>query len=71
MSKEAKQLAKEIEKEKKKLIRIAKTKGLYEDFGQKEYSELQDKYMDLYYVDKDIARLLDNFFDWCINYDGK
>jgi len=71
MSKEAKELAKAIKKEQKKLIRFAKRHGLYEDFGQAEYKRLEDKYIDLYYVDKDIARLLDGFFDWCINYDGK
>jgi len=71
MSKEAKRLEKEIEKEKRKLIKHAKTYGLDEDFGQKEYKRLENKYFNLYYKDEDIRRLLDYFFDWCINYDGK
>ena len=71
MSKEAKRLEKEIEKEKRKLIKHAKTYGLDEDFGQKEYKRLENKYFNLYYKDEDIRRLLDCFFDWCINYDGK
>ena len=37
---------KAIANEKNKLIKRAKTKGLYENFGQKEVRKLEDKYID-------------------------
>ncbi len=45
---------------KKQLIKRAKEKGLYENFGQKEYSMLKYKYGD--------SEELDLFFNWCVNF---
>jgi len=52
----------EIVKYKKSLIRKAKTKGLYENFGQLEVRKLSDKYGYL--------GLIAEFDNWCMNYDG-
>jgi hypothetical protein len=68
MSKEAQELAREIAREKQKLVKIARSKGLYEDFGQKEYGRLMEKYGDLYYANDDVRKELDRFFDWCVNF---
>jgi hypothetical protein len=68
MRQEARELKREIAREKQKLVKIAKSKGLYEDFGQREYSKLEAKYGDLYYTDDDIRTELDRFFDWCVNF---
>jgi len=52
----------------------AQKKGLYENFGQKEYINLKDKYSKYIGVfgnetDKRINEELDGFFNWCINFD--
>ena len=51
----------DIEKAKQKLIKIAKKKGIYENFGQKEVRDLQDKYG---YTDA-----IQQFDDWCMYFD--
>jgi len=64
---------KDIEKVKKNLILKAKSKGIYENFGQSEYMNLKDKWNK--YIDtfpnsaKAINEQLDLFFNWCINFD--
>lgn len=55
-------MKKEIDKLKNKLINIAKTKGIYENFGQKEVSYLEDKYG----YTPEVA----SFDEWCMNYCG-
>ena len=40
-------IEKALTKEQNKLSEIAKTKGLYENFGQKEVRKLEDKYIDM------------------------
>ncbi len=65
-----------IEKVKKALIQKAKSKGIYENFGEKEVRMLKDKfdYNSLVYGSPDerkIATLIDNFDEWCMNYTGK
>lgn len=52
----------DIKKAKEKLIRVAKKKGLYENFGQEEVRELQDKYG---YTDA-----IREFDNWCMNIDN-
>lgn len=54
-----------------KLIKIAKRKGIYEDFGQKEISKLENKYIDSSNYTNDMNKnreLIENFSDWCENY---
>jgi len=61
-----------IAKKKKKLIRIAEEKGIYENFGQKEVRELRDKY-DIYKQLEDgryAGDLITSFSDWCATYNG-
>jgi hypothetical protein len=52
----------EICKFKKALIKKAKTKGLYENFGQREINILISKYGRL--------GLIVDFESWALNYDG-
>ena len=63
-----KQLERDIEKAKKRLIAKAKRRGFYENFGQEEYSELYDKYKEYIYSyefsELGGERLLDNFRNW-------
>ena len=64
---------KDIEKIKAKLVLRAKSKGIYENFGQKEYTDLKDKW-NKYIIAfpnsaKAINEQLDLFFNWCINFD--
>lgn len=61
-----KNLLKDIEKEKNKLIGIAKTKGIYENFGQKEVRKLFSKYGET--LEK--RKLILSFEDWCMNFEG-
>lgn len=53
----------EINKIKKRLTSKAESKGLWEDFGQKEHRKLKDKYGS--------SREVDSFFNWAINYTPK
>lgn len=71
------QVYRDIEKAKNKLIAQAERKGsTWENFGQKEYRELRDKYSDYYYysdeVDVDernqIIDAINRFSDWAGNY---
>jgi antirestriction protein len=57
---------KDIAKFKKQLIAKEKSRGLYENFGQKEVSKLYDKY-DRYGEDGD---KIQEFSDWASGYDG-
>lgn len=52
----------EIVKYKQALIKKAKSKGLYENFGQSEVNKLKAKYGWL--------GLIVEFESWCMNYDG-
>jgi rRNA-processing protein FCF1 len=60
----------EIERAKRKLVKQWKKEGFTENFGDKEYRELADKYNDYIYQSKEIRRLLEQFFDWTGDYDG-
>lgn len=65
---------KAITKEQNKLIKIAKSKGLYENFGQKEVRKLEDKFIDISdYTDEmnKKRRLIELFNEWCMNYNGQ
>ena len=56
-------MQKEIDKAKQSLINKAKSKGLYENFGQKEVRKLQDKFG----YTKEVAE----FDEWASNYSIK
>ena len=61
----------EIEAEKRKLIKKAERKGLYENFGQKEVRMLEDKYIsftDFHYERQLILQALERFSKWCSHY---
>lgn len=61
-------LRKMIERRKAKLIEKAKKDGLYEDFGQKEVRELEDKIeSEELYGEK--GKIIRSFSDWCMNFD--
>ena len=65
---------KALTKEQNKLIKIAKSKGLYENFGQKEVRKLEDKFIDTSdYTDEmnEKRRLIELFNEWCRNYNGQ
>jgi len=62
-----------ISKVKKGLMRKWKQKGGYENFGQKELSQMKDKFDYNPYGSPDerqISKMLDGFNDWAMNYDG-
>jgi len=62
-----------ISKVKKQLMRKWKQKGGYENFGQKELSQMRDKFDYNPYGSSDerqIAKMLDAFDNWAMNYDG-
>ena len=66
-------IEKAVQKEKNKLIAIAKTKGLYENFGQKEVRKLEDKFINssIYSDEMNKSRRTIQLFDeWCMNYCG-
>ena len=66
-----KNIKKDVAKAKQKLIRQAKKRGLWENFGQKEFRGLSDKY-GLYLCSRDVAtQPIFDFQEWCGKYDGR
>ena len=64
---------KALTKEQNKLIKIAKTKGLYENFGQKEVGKLEDKFINSSDYSEEMnnnRRLIQIFSNWCMDYCG-
>lgn len=62
-----------INRAKEMLVLKAKKQGLYENFGQKEVGEIEDKFINISdYSDKmnDNRVALQHFNDWCMNYEG-
>jgi hypothetical protein len=60
-----------IAKEQDKLINKVRTKGLYENFGQREVSKLEDRFINSssYTDEMNVNRLLiEEFNEWCMNY---
>lgn len=63
----------EIEKRKKALIKKAKSKGLWENFGQDQVRALKEKYADYCYGDDEERKawdLISQFDEWCMYYTG-
>jgi hypothetical protein len=71
--KEIQFLKKSIEIYKKRLITKVKASGIYENFGQKEVSQLKDKFSNsLNYMDMNQKQsIIQEFDNWCMNYTGK
>jgi len=61
-------LKKKIKVLKAKLERKALVKGMYENFGQKEYSQLEDKIDVADRYNSKISELLHEFDNWCMDY---
>jgi hypothetical protein len=64
-------LQKAIAKEQDKLINKVRTKGLYENFGQREVRKLEDRFINSssYTDEMNMNRLLiEGFNEWCMNY---
>ena len=58
----------DIKKNKEALKKKAKSKGIYENFGDKEIRNLKDKYSD-YFIYKEFQSALDEFDNWCGYFD--
>jgi len=64
---------KALAKEQNKLIKIARVKGLYENFGQNEVRKLENEFIDISDYSKQMnnnRRLIQKFNEWCMNYGG-
>ncbi len=65
-------LTQDITRTKKRLMAKWKLSGTYENFGQKEVRDLQDKYDYLSLKwgspeQRQQAQLIDDFYDWCMD----
>lgn len=63
-----------INRAKTALIQTAKLQGLYENFGQKEVRDIENKFIDItdYSQEMNSNRgKLRSFDNWCMNYTGK
>ena len=59
-----------MNKVKKTLIKKAGSKGVYEDFGQKEVKKLEDKYSEYQYKKDGVWDEIRKFDSWCMDYTG-
>jgi len=60
--------------EQNRLIKTAKTRGIFENFGEKEVRKLKDKFLHEYDYSLEMnknRRLIQMFEDWCMNYCGQ
>jgi len=53
------------------LINRARNKGIYENFGQNEVRQLEDKYRDCEYKEREAWDLIRSFSSWCMNFCDK
>jgi len=53
------------------LVKKASARGVYENFGQKEVTELEDKYSDHQYQRDGVFDAIGAFNDWCMDYTGR
>lgn len=73
MNNEVKKARTVINKVKQSLITKAKKNGIYENFGQKEIDILENQYQDFCYGNEEqkiIYHLIEEFTEWCWNYEG-
>lgn len=61
------EMTKDIDKAKKRLIKKAIKKGMWENFGQKEVGKLSDKYSN--HMMTESWNLIVNFDIWCMDFD--
>lgn len=67
-----KPIEKEITKLKRNLIKKARKKGLYENFGQKEVRKLKNKYPTGYMGEERFNMdKIDEFEKWCLSIDDR
>lgn len=63
-----------IKKYKDRLIKIARERGIYENFGQKEVRDLKSKFINSSEYSNEmnkIRKLIDGFDEWVLNYNGE
>ena len=65
------QIVIDINRLKNSLIKKAKKKGLYENFGQREVGQLREKYTDYEYSEGHVWNLISKFNEWCMNFDDR
>jgi hypothetical protein len=64
-------IKRDVAKMKRRLMRQAKKRGIWENFGQKEFRDLDNKY-GYYTCDRDVdTQPIFDFREWCEGYDGK
>lgn len=69
-----KKISTAIRRAKKELVAKVKKHGLYENFGQKEIRNIEDKFIKVYQQGEDIKdqhRQLKSFRRWCENFNDK
>ena len=65
-------IEKTIKQTKTKLIKKAQKKGVYENFGQKEWRQINDLIgSDFYTAPQHIRNIFLDFQTWCENYTGR
>lgn len=60
---------KDIERFKRKLVKKALRRGLYENFGQQELRTLEDKYSEHRYKSDGVFDAIDAFANWAMTFD--
>lgn len=68
-----KQVRRAVKRVKDRLIKKCASHGIYENFGQKERRELEDKYVNISrYTDdmNEIRNIIRRFGDWASSYNG-
>jgi len=70
------QFKKDLKKYKRNLIKKAREKGLYENFGSFEISKIEDKYslnfINLYEdFGREVKKLYDEFKEFCFNFNDR
>ena len=70
--KNSKNIGTAIRNAKNKLINSAKKKGIYENFGEKEYRKIRDDFISPTNTEADIKAKAEfqTFYDWCLDYNG-
>jgi hypothetical protein len=61
-----------ISRARAKLIHQAKTKGIYENFGQKEVMQIREKFINSIHQGQgagDASELINDFDQWCMTFD--
>ncbi len=62
-------MTRKIQRIKQKLIKKARRKGIWENFGKKEVRKLLDELSDIYGKDRQAFNEVMSFSEWCMNFD--